>query len=109
MSLHTAYSWPCGDSETETRAFYHRLTTGHAAGEAFPFSRYQIGLARGSYTWFVAVLVLTDASGDDSLYSSKELAHGFDVVEWWVPPLDLDFQIQQHVLFHDSSFEKWAA
>ena len=68
MSLHTAFSWPYGDSENETRAFYQRLKAGHAAGHEFPFSRYQVALCRGSYTWFVAVLVLTETAGDDSLY-----------------------------------------
>src|SRR4051812_37732141 len=78
MSLHTAYSWPYGDSESEARAFYQRLKAGHQAGKTFPFDRYQVGLVQGSYTWFVAVLVLTEAAGDDSLYVYGRCVEWFD-------------------------------
>jgi hypothetical protein len=69
MSLLNTYSprpWMVTE-EKDIRRFYKRLEQGQAEGKKPPFSRYQVALVHGtSANWFVAVLVLTDAAGDDS-------------------------------------------
>lgn len=99
MSNHVAYSWPYGDSEQETRAFYERLKAGHSAGHAFPFDRYQVGLVRGVHTWFVAVLVLTDDYGDDSVTIHNQCE------EWFKECGGANYQDYESIPLRGSSIE----
>jgi hypothetical protein len=82
MSLLEAFSWPYGPGNPETlsREFFEKLRDGIANGKSFPFllNSHQISLVTSrSGTWFVAIMVITNSSTDDSIKIMGQLKQWF--------------------------------
>lgn len=82
MSLLEAFSWPYGPGNPETlsREFFEKLRDGIAHGKSFPFlsNTHQISLVTSrSGTWFVAIMVITNSSSDDSIKIIGQLNQWF--------------------------------